>query len=232
MNKTKSYVDWVPDLPDTDRSVIERTSYGTPADMGRRPVLVLVDFQAAYLGDDLPILQQIERFPSGGGDAAWEALRNSLPVLEAARKNDVPIIFTVVSHTAAAAHTNSFVRKRGNSDAFLEGSPGTKLAAELERRPNETLLTKGSASAFQGTGLYELLTEIGADSVVTCGLSTSGCVRATVVGAAGYGFPVSVVEDASADRISISHRVALFDIWLKYGNVVSSESAASYFARL
>ncbi len=70
------------------------------------------------------------------------------------------------------------------------------------------------------------------DTLVISGVSTGGCVRATAIDAVSRGFNVAVVADAVADRIVASHKVALLDLWMKYTDVVSSESVLNYFRSL
>jgi maleamate amidohydrolase len=59
-------------------------------------------------------------------------------------------------------------------------------------------------------------------------MTTSGCVRATVVDAFQSGFNVVVPFDCLADRSQISHRVSLFDLHMKYADVVSLSGAFAY----
>lgn len=66
-------------------------------------------------------------------------------------------------------------------------------------------------------------------SLVVVGESTSGCVCATVVDGHSYGFDVMVVEEATFDRITVSHKVNLFDMHHKYATVVRLEDALGYF---
>lgn len=60
------------------------------------------------------------------------------------------------------------------------------------------------------------------------GGTTSGCIRATVVDAFSYNFPVLIVEDAVFDRGEMSHAVNLFDLDQKYANIVTSAEARAY----
>jgi len=87
------------------------------------------------------------------------------------------------------------------------------------------VLTKLFASAFFGTPLAAMLAAHGADTVIVCGASTSGCVRATVVDALQNGYRVLVPREAVADRASGPHDAALFDIDAKYGDVVAVDDA-------
>ncbi|WP_167133086.1 cysteine hydrolase family protein [Paramicrobacterium chengjingii] len=228
-----SYLDWnavhdtlVPDLDAQDRGVIESTKYGSTQGIGERPALILVDFQSAYLGLDHPILDQLDTYSSGGGEGAWAALRRTLPVLATARGAGVPVVLSRIAYPRTAEGDNGFVKKRGASPHFIEGSDGTRYADELQPEHGDILVTKRAASCFQGTSLHDALSALGVDSILVAGLSTSGCVRATVVDGAALGYRCSVIVDGTADRIQLSRRVALFDIWMKYGDLVMADAAA------
>lgn len=220
--------DLLPELSRTDRSVVELTSYGSPRELGSRPALILVDFQYAYLGRNVPITEQLGDHPSAGGAGAWRAMHNSLPLLEAARAAGIPVVLSRIAYAPNESETNSFARKRGASAQFVDGHRGTMLAEELAAGPQDLVLRKQAASCFHQTDLHRRLSESGVDTVIIGGLSTSGCVRATAVDAAGYGLGVAVLRDASADRIDLSHRVALFDIWMKYGEIIDVTEALAY----
>ena len=65
------------------------------------------------------------------------------------------------------------------------------------------------------------LVQNGVDTVVLCGVSTSGCVRASVVDCFSHGFNTIVVDDCCFDRSHFAHCANLFDMHAKYGTVVS-----------
>lgn len=223
---------WAGHLTPADMQVVGRAGYGRDIEPGHSPALVLVDFQYAYVGDDEPILDQLERWPTAGGRAAWDALRCTLPVLDAARAARIPVMFSRIGYPPAAAAASPFGAKRGSASAFVLGGHGTELVDALQRRDTETLLTKAAASVFYGTELERLLAEDQVDTILVCGLSTSGCVRATVVDAAARGYRVVTIADCVADRIASSHETALFDIWLKYGALTSASAAIDYLSTL
>lgn len=224
--------DLVPELSDDDRAVIERTSYGTPRGLGNRPALILVDFQYAYLGADVPITEQLADHPAAGGANAWAALRRALPLLALARERKIPVVLSRIAYPAGREQSNTFAAKRGVPQNFIDGAPGAKLADELAPATDDIVLRKEAASCFHQTDLVDELRRLDVDTVVVGGLSTSGCVRATVVDAAGYGLRAAALSDACADRIDLSHRVALFDVWMKYGDVVSTSEAIDYFTTM
>ena len=61
----------------------------------------------------------------------------------------------------------------------------------------------------------------GADSLVVTGLTTSGCVRATVVDGLQHNFPVIVAREAVGDRNLAAHEANLHDMHAKYAEVMS-----------
>ena len=85
------------------------------------------------------------------------------------------------------------------------------------------MLKKG-ASAFFGTHLSAILTTLGIDSVILCGATTSGCVRATAVDLLQLGYPTVVPRECVADRAQAPHDANLFDMQAKYAEVVSVET--------
>ena len=99
----------------------------------------------------------------------------------------------------------------------------------LARLESEPLIEKQWASAFHQTDLERQLREAEADSLVVTGLTTSGCVRATVVDGLQNNFSVVVAEEAVGDRNINAHRANLFDMNAKYADV---ESVANIIASL
>jgi nicotinamidase-related amidase len=113
--------------------------------------------------------------------------------------------------------------------ATIEIPPDSNLIPEeIAPAPADIVLPKTKPSLFHGTPLLDLLVREGVDTLVVTGGTTSGCVRATVIDAFSYNFPVLVVEEGVFDRGRLSHAVNLFDIDQKYGNVVSSKEALAY----
>jgi len=90
------------------------------------------------------------------------------------------------------------------------------------------ITTSRFASAFFKTSLDDFIANHGVDSLIVTGLSTSGCVRSTVVDAAARGLRTILVIDAVADRLEISHTVALLDIWMKYGDLCTTDTFVEF----
>jgi len=94
--------------------------------------------------------------------------------------------------------------------------------------PEDLMIFKQRASGFYGTPLVAHLTQAGIDTVIICGESTSGCVRASVVDAFSNGFHVVVVEECTFDRSFLSHQVNLFDMHHKYADVMHLDELAEH----
>jgi nicotinamidase/pyrazinamidase len=86
----------------------------------------------------------------------------------------------------------------------VHGTPGAELHPDLDLRPIEIVLDKGTAidtegySGFDGTNLAALLQGRGVEHLTVVGLATDYCVRATALDARAEGFAVTV--DAAATR--------------------------------
>ena len=120
--------------------------------------------------------------------------------------------------------------KRDHSK-FSPDAPGSNILKELFPEPGEIVIDKQYASAFFGTPLINHLVSLGADTLIFIGGTTSGCVRTSAIDASNYGFNSVIVEDCVFDRLEVSHKVALLDVWMKYGTLVTHEEAMEYFSR-
>jgi nicotinamidase-related amidase len=76
------------------------------------------------------------------------------------------------------------------------------------------------------------LIDLGVDTLLLTGCTTSGCIRATAVDGFAYNFHCGVIEECVYDRSPLSHVVNLFDLQAKYADVVSLDTAIAYLASL
>jgi nicotinamidase-related amidase len=204
--------------PQTD-AVYHRAGFGSAVRRGRRPVVVVVDLTRGFTEDT---------FPSGAD--LGDVVEATGTLIGAARPAGVPVVFTAIAYSAAEATGDSvtWLQKAPGMRAMREGSDAVAVDPRLPRVPEDILIIKKGASAFHGTGLASALVGLGCDTVVVCGATTSGCVRATVVDAVQSGFSVLVPRECVGDRAQGPHDAALFDIDAKYGDVVELADAVSY----
>ncbi|MFD9958285.1 isochorismatase family protein [Amycolatopsis sp. NPDC058986] len=201
----------------------ERAGFGTEVRRGSRPALVVVDLTRGFTEPEFPT----------GADLT-DVVASTGALIEAARSRDVPVVFTAISYTPAEADGDAvtWLHKAPGMRSLREGSEAVALDPRLPRVPEDHLILKKGASAFFGTGLAALLTGLGRDTVLVCGATTSGCVRATAVDAVQSGFGVLVPRACVGDRASGPHDAALFDIQAKYGDVIDQSDALAYLTTL
>jgi maleamate amidohydrolase len=205
-------------LDDRERLALERAGYGGRVGLGSRPALLVVDATWAFCGDDptAAVEDAVRRYPHACGRTAWDALAATRLLVEAARKAEVPLFFTRGASRPANSSTRWSDKNARYGTAPAEGGEIVPASGYVD---GDALIEKECPSAFFGTPLLRRLIAAGVDSVVVCGGTTSGCVRATVVDAFSYNLRVVVANDATFDRVRASHRLALFDMNLKYADV-------------
>lgn len=222
---------WDRYLTAKERSVIANAGYGQVRGLGTRPALLVIDLQYNYVGNDAPVEEQQDRWPAGGGEAAWAALRTLVPVLEVFRARGVPVIHTRNVQRRTTQFDVISSKAGWNHASTLDGHPGAEIVAEVHPGEQGIIVDKSYASAFYGTPLTSILNGLDVNTVLIAGVSTSGCVRATAVDAAMLGLRVAVIKDAVADRLEFSHAASLLDLWMKYADLVTAAEVMALFAQ-
>ncbi len=182
--------------------------------VGPKPAILAIDlYKKAYQGGNRPVREVNREFSGSCGENAWKAIEPTQKLFAAARRAGVPVIYTTRHADTGGVHSTNrrMGRETDNLYAIQEG---------LEPRPGELVIYKERASAFFGTPLIAHLRRMGVESLVICGESTSGCVRASTVDAYSYGFHNVLVEECAYDRSMLSHKVNLFDLHHKYADVM------------
>ena len=201
--------------------VYERAGLGQRLARGRRPAVLVVDFSCGFTDPAY----------TAGSDltAEVEATRG---LLDVARANGVPVIFTTIAFEANGKDGGLWVRKFPALAELQIGDRTEQIDPRLAPREDETIVRKKGASAFFGTNVAAILVSQGVDTVVLCGATTSGCIRATAIDLMQYGFPTLVPRECVGDRAAGPAEANLFDIHAKYADVVSVQDAAAYLAAL
>jgi len=106
------------------------------------------------------------------------------------------------------------------------------IRPEFKPQPGDVVIRKLRASAFFGTPLIAHLTQLGVQTVIVCGESTSGCVRATAVDAYSHGFHVVLVEECCFDRALLPHKINLFDLHHKYADVIGVDAVVAHLTTM
>ena len=200
---------------DTDYAA---AGFGGNLQPGRRLALLVVDMVMAYLDPESPLYAHGE-----------DALACTLELAGLARTANIPVILTNIEYSQDGHEGGMFYRKVPGLRNFRKGSALGAFPAGLHQ-PGDRVLGKFYPSAFFGTALAPALVAQGIDTLLICGYSTSGCVRATALDALCHGFVPLVVQEGCADRDSRPHEANLFDIQAKIGEVISAQQAKDVLA--
>jgi maleamate amidohydrolase len=193
-----------------DRGFARRVGFG------RRPAVLVVDFVRAFTDPESPL----------GADFD-DAVAGATRLVRSAHAAGAPVLCTI-----PVAESGGWARKIPANEMLVPGSEWVALDSRLGVGSEDLRVPKRYASGFFGTDLISLLVSRGVDTVLIAGCATSGCVRASAVDACSLGLRTIVVDDAVGDRAPLSHRISLFDIDTKYGDVVSLDEAMDYLGRL
>lgn len=161
-----------------------RVGFSQKMGWGKRPALILIDVCKAYWSAGSPL-------DTSANPESVEAPASMRVLLAAARSAKVPVIWTKVFYDrddmadAGLMYLKAKVLtvwQKGDTrgfDGYVDG---------LVPEPEELIVTKKMPSAFFGTTLAADLHLLNVDTLVLCGVSTSGCVRASTLDAMQNGF--------------------------------------------
>jgi nicotinamidase-related amidase len=200
------------------------TPYQRQLYIGKRPALLGIDlYELAYQGGPKPVQELAKTYPSSCGEYAWAAIEPTKKLFAAARRAGVPVFYSTRETREDAQAIRSTNRKGTPTDPSVY-----KIREEFAPQPGDVVIHKLRASALFGTPLVAQLTQAGIDTLIICGESTSGCVRASAVEAYSYGFHVVLAEEACYDRHQLSHKINLFDMHHKYADVMRVDEVVAH----
>lgn len=193
---------------------LDRNSIG----LGKKPAVIIVDIINGFTDEACAL----------GSDNS-DVVAANIAILKAARAANLPIFFmTTVYYNEEQA--NVFRKRVPALNLLVPSSPWIEIDPALGRRDSEVIIEKQWASAFYKTSLGEQLQDLGVDSLVITGLTTSGCVRASVVDGLQYNYSVVVPRQAVGDRNKQAHEANLHDMHAKYADVVDIQEVLAYIS--
>ena len=205
---------YIPDLiPPDERARYTKGNMGQRAGSGERPAVLVVDMTRAFTED---------RFPLGSSKAGGPCIQAIRRLLDVARPLGLPVLYTRYDPFPTDAEWGRWLDKGSGAEpnSLLRGREAHEIADLLEPQPGDVVVTKSKPSAFFGTQMASLLTYFRVDTTIVTGMVTSGCIRATVVDAFSHNYRVVVPIECVADRSETSHQMNLFDMDMKYADVL------------
>lgn len=199
------------------KQVYAAARLGQSVTLGTRPAVLVVDFSCGFTDPESTL-----------GSDVTPQVEATKRLLDAARAKGLPVIFTTIGYEPGLKDGGLWLQKVPALGDLQVGGKWVEIDPRLEPRDDETIVLKKGASAFFGTNLASILISQQVDSVIMCGATTSGCIRATAIDLLQYGYPTLVPRECVGDRAQAPHEANLFDIQAKYADVVSLEDALVY----
>ena len=190
---------------------------------GRKPALLNIDLQKVYTN-------------VGEFVTAYETDPKQLDyvnqITDIARAKKLPVVWTYVAYMESGEDCGVWGTRTDTPDSLQNIKHGSRRAEFNDRlkidHVRDGIMNKRMASAFHETNLQSLLVWHRVDTLIVSGGSTSGCVRATVVDALSHGYRTIVPEECVADKHESPHFANLYDMAVKYADVVPVAEVIDY----
>ncbi len=194
---------------------------------GKVPALINIDLQKAYTC-------------VGEFATAYETDPKQLDYVnqlaEVFRSKGFPVVWTYVAYMESGEDCGVWGTRTNTPDSLQNIKVGSRRAEFDDRlvidRKRDIIINKRMASTFFETNLGSVFTHHGVDTCVITGGSTSGCVRATVVDSLQRSFRTIVPIECVADKHESPHFANLYDMMLKYADVLSIAETLNQLSHL
>lgn len=193
----------------SEQTVYDRQGFGQGLELLPPAGLLIVDFINGFADPAV----------FGGGNIQ-PAIEKTRKLLALARQRDWLVSYTRVVYSNDSSDANVFTDKVPGCLEFTETSELSQVVPELPPASGDLIIRKQFPSAFFGTHLASSLAMKGIKTLFITGATTSGCVRASAVDAMCHGFNPVIVEDCVGDRSIAQHEANLFDLKMKYAEVM------------
>ena len=153
-------------------------------------------------------------------------------ISDLARSKNLPVVWTYVAYMDSGEDCGIWGTRADTPDSLQNIKVGSRRSEFDDRlhvdHKNDVIINKRMASAFHESNLSSVLNFHGIDTVIVTGGSTSGCVRATVVDSLSRSFRTIVAEECVADKHESPHFANLYDMAIKYADVVPVADVIEY----
>ena len=194
---------------------------------GKRPAIINIDLQKAYtcVGE---FATAYETDP--------QQLAHVNQLSNALRSKGGPVVWTYVAYMESGEDCGIWGTRTDTPDSLQNIKVGSRRSEFDDRlqidHQRDVVINKRMASAFHETHLNSVFNFHGIDTVIVTGGSTSGCVRATVVDSLSRSFRTIVPEECVADKHESPHFANLYDMSVKYADVMSAKEVLAYLEGL
>ncbi|WP_426700262.1 isochorismatase family protein [Rhodanobacter sp. Col0626] len=139
-----------------------------------------------------------------------DVVAHASALADAFRQHDMPVV--LVNVTGGAPGRTERPRNMGDLPADW-----AELVPELNRQPQDHLVTKRTWGAFSYTDLEAHLRKLGVTQIVLAGVATSVGVESTARYAHELGFNITLAVDAMTDMSADAHQNSVANIFPRLG---------------
>lgn len=200
-------------MSDTSKeAVYKRARLGEPIGWGKRPALIVVDFQKGFTMPEAPM----------GGDMTAE-VENARRLADACRRKNIKCIYTRVGYNKDGSDLSVWALKAPGLKEYTRDHWYYEFDERLGIQEEDILIEKHGPSALLGTHIVQMLIGMNIDTVILCGCTVGGCLYATAIDALSYNFRAMIATDASSDRAEETKKFFMWNMGMKYGDLLTTE---------
>ncbi len=208
-------------IDDSIKEQYQRAGFNGKVGFGIKPAVLVVDLQRGFTESSSPL-----------GSDVTDTVMNTKIILDKAREKNVLIVYTQMGYKKDISEMGLLGIKIPSMGSLKFGTENSNIDPRIPPQKGDIVIQKQFSSAFFGTTLCHILTSRAIDTVIVTGVSTSACVRATVMDAQNFGYRPIVPKECVKDRAPKHHELNLVDIDAKFGDVVSIDDVICYLDNL
>ena len=202
--------------------VYANSTMGHKVGFGKRPVIIVVDFQKGYTHQDLA--NEVHNM--------FAECEKTKLLTDAAHKKNIRVIYTRQSVRPDGVDDGTFNNRCTSLMRMHEGEWDFELDEHLGVENEDIIVNKHSPSAFFCTDVIQILVKMHIDTVILCGCTMAGCVYATAIDSMSYGFRTVIAKDAVGDKCKEVYDTFLVNASYKYADASDVEECIRYFDSL
>jgi maleamate amidohydrolase len=215
---------WRDFVPREELEAVSKAGMGRNMGFGGKPAVLVVDMTYLYVDP---------AFPLAAGKGMWHVVDAVSLLLQEARPKEIPVFYTRRNKRTLPVEKGLHAHKLASfSSPLLNDPKADEWPPAIAPLPGDVIIQKPKYSPFFETPLRSMLTYDGVDTLIVTGISTSACVRCAVVDAFQCNIRPIVPEECVGDRSLSAHRANLFDIQMKFGDVLGLQEILAWIRSL
>lgn len=202
------------DQSDGARDLYRQQGFGLRMGFGERAALLIVDMQNDFTDASAQ---------TNASRSSQAAIPHIVRLRETCRELGVPVFYSRgIVHPSRIDEGLWQEKSVGHRDGKvqIDGTWGAEICDELRPASGEVVINKHKPSVFYGSDFDVYIRSLKVDTLVICGSSTSGCVRATATDAFMREIRPILPRECQVDRDEAVMEANLFDLDSKYADVM------------